>query len=76
MTTASGFVQSQNWADVGTPGMLLHTSPTAKSIGVCCGSKYGGYGSNNAWIRCYGGGSGQLRSQYNNVGLYMSINST
>ena len=35
-----------------------------------------GYGLNNAWIRCYGGGSGQIRCQYNNGGLYMSINST
>ena len=35
-----------------------------------------GYGLNNAWIRCYGGGSGQVRCQYNNGGLYMSIFAT
>ena len=35
-----------------------------------------GYGLNNAWIRCYGGGSGQIRCQYNNGGFYMSINAT
>ena len=30
----------------------------------------------NAWVRCYGGGAGQIRCQYNNGGLYMSINAT
>ena len=76
ITTAIGFVQSQNWADVNTHGMTLHTTSTSRSIGIWCGSNYGGYGTNSAWIRCYGGGSGQIRCQYNNVGLYMSINST
>ena len=76
ITTAIGLVQSKNWADVSTPGTLLHTTSPAKSIGICCGSNYGGYGTNNAWIRCYGGGSGQTRCQYNNGGLYMSSIST
>ena len=76
ITTAIGFVQSQNWADVNTHGMTLHTTSTSRSTGIWCGSNYGGYGTNSAWIRCYGGGSGQIRCQYNNGGLYMSINST
>ena len=56
--------------------MLLRTTSVATSIGICCGSDYGGFGTNNAWIRCYGGGAGQNRCQYHNGVCFMSLNAT
>ena len=42
MTIANGFAQRQNWTDVSTPGMLLHTTSASTSLGICCGRNYGG----------------------------------
>ena len=76
LTTANGMIHAKNQSDTSNPGLLLHTTSNTTSIGMCCGSDYGGYGTNNAWIRYYGGGDGQIRCQYNNGGLFMSINAT
>lgn len=61
-TPVNGFVQTKNWNDGSTPGLLLHTTANIKSIGICCVSDYGGYGPHNALLRCYGGGSSNYMS--------------
>ena len=54
----------------------MQTTSNVQSTGICCGSDYGGDGTTNAWIRCFGGGAGQIRCQFDNGGLVMSINAS
>jgi hypothetical protein len=49
--------------------MLFQTNSSGKSIGIWCGTQYGPYGTNNARIRCMGGGAGAIRCQSHNNGL-------
>ena len=59
----NGCILAANWIDGSTDGMIFQTASTAKYIGICSGSQHGASGTNIAWIRWYGGASGQIKCQ-------------
>jgi hypothetical protein len=69
ITSVNGYIETDTWSDSSTTEMLFQTKSSGKSIGICCGTQYGPYGTNNAWIRCMGRGAGAIRCQSNTNGL-------